>query len=416
VSAPLDPRIATWPAPADRPIRMRVSGATAARLRAGHPWLFAERILAQSHEGAAGDLAVAFDPRRRFAAVGLYDPHSEIRVRLLRARVPGPIDEEFFRQRLAAALLRRRSLPAAGTDGYRLVHGESDALPGLVLDRYAETLVAKLYSHAWLPHLARVLTALLEQQPGERIVLRLSRQLREDPARLAGLADGDMVVGPALSAPVVFRENGLRFEVDPVRGQKTGFFLDQRDNRKRVEGWARGRRVLNAFAYTGGFSLYAARGGAREVTSLDRSRAALECAERSFALNRNLPAVAAAHHDCLEADAFAALSDLARRAERFDLVILDPPALAVRRSQLQEALRAYGRLAKLGLGVLATPGRIVLASCSRPVTPERFRQAVETAARQVGRPLRIVEETGQPIDHPDDFAEGRYLKCLFAEA
>jgi 23S rRNA (cytosine1962-C5)-methyltransferase len=215
---------------------------------------------------------------------------------------------------------------------------------------------------------------------------------------------------------VIFDENGLRFEVDPVRGQKTGFFLDQRDNRARVEALAAGARVLNVFAYTGGFSLYAARGGARAVTSLDLSALALAAAERNFALNRALPAVAAAQHELLAGDAFDALAELARARRTFDLVIVDPPAFAKRQAEVERALAAYARLTRLALAVTRPGGTLVIASCSSRVSAAAFYDAVLAAAAQAGRPLRELARTGHALDHPVRFAEGEYLKCLFAVA
>jgi 23S rRNA (cytosine1962-C5)-methyltransferase len=408
--------LAEWPRCANKPIKLQVTNSAMASLHRGHPWLYAERIKQESCQGQPGDLAVVFDARKRFVAIGLYDPFSPIRMRTLRASKPGPIDRDFFAERIAQALARRLPLLKTGTDGYRMIHGESDGMPGMVIDRYAATAVVKLYTHAWLPHLYDCLDSLLEQQPLERIVLRLSRGMRQHPEALRGLEDGQIIYGDPIGETLTCLENGLRFEVDPIRGQKTGFFLDQRDNRARVEKLAKGRRVLNVFSYNGGFSLAAARGGATEVTSLDQSGPALESSKRNFLLNAEVPAIAAAKHLTLENDAFKAMAELVKQGKRYDLVIIDPPAFAVRRSQVKDALKAYGRLAQLGIGLLAPGGDIVLASCSSPVSPEDFRQAMCTAAERAGRPLRQISETDHALDHPLDFAESRYLKCLFAKA
>ncbi len=412
----LHPLLAEWPRCSRKPVKLQVTNSAVANLHRGHPWLYAERIKQESHQGQPGDLAVVFDGKRRFVAVGLYDPLSPIRMRALRASKPGPIDRAFFAERIAQALARRLPLLQTRTDGYRMIHGESDGMPGMVVDRYGGTAVVKLYTHAWLPHLYDCLESLLKQQPLARIVLRLSRGMKQHPDELRGLEDGQILYGEPISETLTCLENGLRFEVDPVRGQKTGFFLDQRDNRARVERLARGRRVLNAFSYNGGFSLAAARGGAIEVTSLDQSGPALESSKRNFALNAGVPAIAAARHLTIEADAFKAMAELVRQGKKYDLVIIDPPAFAVRRSQVKEALIAYGRLAQLGVSLLEPGGDIVLASCSRPVGPEAFRQAMCDAAARAGRPLRQIEETSHALDHPLDFAESRYLKCLFAKA
>ena len=201
-----------------------------------------------------------------------------------------------------------------------------------------------------------------------------------------------------------------------LRGQKTGFFFDQRDNRAQVGRLAGGRRTLNVFAYTGGFSLYAARGGAPEVVSLDASAPALAAAQRNFDLNRHLPAVAAAAHSVLAGDAFVMLADLRRRRERFDLVIVDPPALAKRESEVSGAIQAYGRLTGLALDVLTPGGMLVTASCSSRVTDAAFFAAVNRAAQGAGRPLREIDRTGHASDHPVRFPDGASLRCLFATA
>jgi 23S rRNA (cytosine1962-C5)-methyltransferase len=214
---------------------------------------------------------------------------------------------------------------------------------------------------------------------------------------------------------VIFTENGLWFGADVLRGQKTGFFLDQRDNRARVEQLAVGMRTLNVFAYSGGFSLYAARGGAPEVLSLDASAPALAAALRNFDLNRHTPRIAAACHSLLQADAFEALPDLGRQGRRFDLVIVDPPSLAAQQSQVEGALQAYARLTNLALGVLAPDGVLVMCSCSARVSASAFFSTVSRAAVAAGRPLRELDRTGHPIDHPIRFPEGAYLKALFAK-
>ncbi|MFZ5916552.1 MAG: class I SAM-dependent rRNA methyltransferase [Chloroflexota bacterium] len=408
------------PEPAARRIALRITPEAERAVRRGHPWLFDQAICQQSREGRSGDLAVVFDTRRRFLAVGLYDPHSAIRVRILQHGRPAVIDQDWFRGRLAAAALRRapllqRPLEVA-TTGYRLVHGENDGLPGLVIDRYEQTCVLKLYTAAWMPHLKDVLSALAAVCPVERLVLRLSQTLPEHTQDLFGLSDGTVLDGPELDGPVMFLENGLRFEADPIRGQKTGFFLDQRDNRARVERLAYGKTVLNVFAYTGGFGVYAARGGAARILSVDASLPALQVTIRNLAWNRHIPNVAAASHDILVGDAFEVLTRLRKDARLFDMVIVDPPAFAKKREQETQALSAYARLTRLSLGVLQSGGTLVQASCSSQVSAETFFETVHRAAVQARRPLRELERTAHALDHPIGFKEGAYLKCLFALA
>jgi 23S rRNA (cytosine1962-C5)-methyltransferase len=399
---------------------MRVTREAERVLRRGHPWLFDQAIRQQSHEGAPGDLAVIFDRQRRFLAVGLYDPHASIRVRILQYGKPAAINRDWFEAKLAAAVQLRAPLrqqtPDTATTGYRLVHGENDGLPGLVIDRYETTLVLKLYTPAWIPHLRDVCSALARVNPAEHLILRLSRAMLKQPQDRYGLSDGLILSGPGLDGPILFQENGLRFEVDPVCGQKTGFFLDQRDNRARVEKLASGKSVLNVFAYTGGFSVYAARGGARHIVSVDTSTPTLEAATRNLAHNRHIPDVAAASHESIAEDAFEVLARMKENNRRFDMVVIDPPAFAQKQTQVAQALSAYRRLTELGLGVLQPGGVLVQASCSSRVKAETFFKTINRAAMQAGRPLRELERTGHALDHPITFKEGAYLKCLFAVA
>jgi 23S rRNA (cytosine1962-C5)-methyltransferase len=410
--------LSNLPDPNPKRIALRINPLAEHALRQGHPWVFDQAITEQSHNGRAGDLAVIFDDHRRFLAVGLYDPDSPIRVRILQSRQPATINADWFKTRLEAAVSLRAPLlaqPAArATTGYRLVHGENDGLPGLVIDRYAGTLVLKLYTSAWIPHLKEFCAALAQVSPAERLILRLSRTLLKQPASLSGLSDGLVLSGPELTGPILFQENGLTFESDPILGQKTGFFLDQRDNRARVELLSRGKSVLNIFAYTGGFSVYAARGGAKQVLSVDLSAPAMQSAVRNMDHNRQDPGVAAVVHQTLAEDAFEVLARLAAEKRKFDLVIIDPPMFAQNQSQIAGALQAYGQLTRLGLAVLRPGGVLVQASCSSRVETQAFFNCIHQAARACNRRLTEIERTAHALDHPITYKEGAYLKCLFA--
>ncbi len=373
-------------------LRLRLRPTAETIVRGGHPWIFADSVKDQNREGRAGELAVIFDRNDKFLAVGLYDPDSPIRVRVLHAGKPQKIDSAFWQARFEKALAARAKLFDTQTTGYRCLNGESDGFPGLVMDRYADTHVIKIYTAPWLAHLG-----LLKAFPiTGRIVLRKSRNLG---------GAFEMISGPAPTEPIVFLENGLRFEADVLRGQKTGFFLDQRDNRAIVETLARNRDVLNAFSFSGGFSVYAARGGARTVTDLDISAHALESARRNFALNNLVP------HDCIQADTFEYLQGTPSR--RFGLIILDPPSLAKRESEKEGALAAYRRLFEMALPWLAPDGILVAASCSAHVKPEDFFAAMTNLARNRG--LRELRRTENPPDHPATFPEARYLKCIYLQ-
>ncbi len=416
MSQPTLDALQACPAPSERRVAVRATAAAERLLRQGHPWLYDQSIRRQSHEGCSGDLAVIFDRRGRFLGIGLYDPTSPIRVRVLQHRRPSPIDQAWYAARLAAAIRRRAPLVSSQTTGYRLVHGENDGLPGLVIDRYDQTLVLKLYSSAWVPHLRAVRSALADVALFKRLILRLSRAAQQHPRHLQGLRDGLVLAGPPLKGPLLFTEHGLRFEVDPVRGQKTGFFLDQRENRARIERLSAGRSVLDGFACTGGFSVCAARGGARNVVSVDISRPALEAARRNLGLNRHHPSVARAVHRVIVGDAFETLHRLRTARHYFDLVILDPPSFAKRTDEVPTALAAYHRLIRLGLVVLSPGGILAVSCCSSQLSAEAFFAAAHRAAAAVGRPLRELERTTHPLDHPIGFREGAYLKCLFAFA
>lgn len=411
----------TLPRPADTRLAVRVTPDAVRRLRGGHPWLFDGSITSVSRDGAAGDLAVVFDDDRRFVAIGLWDPRSPIRVRVLHHGRPAAIDADWFRARLAEAAARRAPLAASAgapdaTTGYRLVHGENDGLPGLVVDRYGHIAVIKLYSAAWIPHLRTLVPLLLEILPSRSIVVRLARHLRADGATPlpAGLDDGVSLVGPDVVAPVPFLEHGLHLEADVVRGQKTGYFLDQRDNRARVGALADGAAVLDVFSCTGGFSVHAAAGGARSVHSVDASPFAIAAAERAMELNSDRPTVAACRHETTVGEAFATMERMVANRSRFDIVVIDPPSFASTAATIPRALGAYQRLTTLGLALVAPGGMLVQASCSSRVSEADFARAVHAAASIAGYELDEVARTGHPLDHPIGFAEGGYLKAIFA--
>ena len=399
------------PSASAKRIALRINAAAERALRQGHPWIFDQSITEQSHAGAPGDLAVIFDEKRRFLAVGLYDPTSAIRVRILQSRDPAVIDTAWFQNKLTIAANMRASLAEKNTTGYRLVHGENDGLPGLVIDRYDDTLVLKLYTPAWIPHLKYFCDALAQVGPAEHLILRLNRSTENQTKYLHGLSNGMTLTLQTPPSLILFKENGLIFESDPIHGQKTGFFLDQRDNRMRVDKLSKGKSVLNIFAYTGGFSVYAARGGAREVVSVDLSAPALEAAVRNMAHNQ-----LTVSHKTIAEDAFEVLARMASQKRLFDMVIIDPPMFAQSEKQIEVALSAYRKLTRLGLGVLRKGGTLVQASCSSRVDNDSFFGSIYQSAKEAGRRLKEIERTGHALDHPIGFKEGAYLKCLFATA
>ncbi|HUS35373.1 MAG TPA: class I SAM-dependent rRNA methyltransferase [Verrucomicrobiae bacterium] len=371
---------------APKTLRLRLRPTAESIVRGGHPWVFADSIKEQNREGRAGEIAAIFDRNDKFLAVGFYDPESPIRVRIIHSGKPIEINSGFWRKRFDAALTKRKF--HSSTTGYRCIHGENDGFPGLILDRYEDTYVFKIYTAAWTDRINEV--AGLVKAPN--VVLRTSRNL--------GLPEATVLRGEA-KASVQFLENEIRFEADVLRGQKTGFFLDQRENRQIVETLAKDRTVLNAFSFSGGFSVYAARGGAESVCDLDISAHALESARRNFALN-NL----SASHETIQADTFEFLAQ--KPSRKFGLIVLDPPSLAKRASEKAGALRAYRQLVQSALPWLDRDGILMAASCSAHVTPEEFFSTVLKASG-----LNEFRRAENPVDHPATFPEARYLKCIY---
>ena len=396
-------------------LRLRLRAAAESVVRAGHPWVFANSIAEQNREGGAGELAVIYDRNDKFLAVGLYDPDSPIRLRVLHAGKPQTIDAEWWRARLDAAVTRRAGLFDEHTTGYRLINGESDGWPGLVLDRYDATLVLKVYTAAWLAWLDEIIKLISEQLQPERVVLRLSRNIQNLPGAEKWKDESAVFEKRAAGDhkdPVIFSESGLRFEAEVWKGQKTGFFLDQRENRRLVETFAVGRTVLNAFSFSGGFSLYAARGGAKSVTDLDISKHALASAARNFALNQSDARVAACRREAVQANTYTWLAESDRS---FNLMILDPPSLAKREAERAGAIRAYSKLVDLGLKRLARDGILLACSCSAHVTADEFFTAVRQTARNSHRKFTELRTTHHAPDHHATFAEAEYLKGIYLQ-
>lgn len=394
-------------APALPRLRLRVTAAAEQHIRTGHPWVYSDSVREANRPGTAGELAVIFDRNDKFLAVGFFDPASPIRVRILHVGKPLNIDAAFWNDRFDETLRRRDGLFDDRTTGYRLINGESDGWPGLVLDRYATTLVVKIYTAAWLNWLDDAEALLRKRLPGYNLVFRCSRNIEAVAARHRQFQERATDSVPA----VIFAESGIRFEADVWKGQKTGFFLDQRENRRLVESFARGRTVLNAFSFSGGFSLYAARGGAKSVTDLDISKHALDSAQRNFALNSGDVTIASCRHETIQTDAFEWLAGNAGR--QFDLIILDPPSLAKREAERAGAIRAYAKLAESGLNHLSPGGILVACSCSAHVTAEEFFNAVRQATRSAARKFTELQTTRHAPDHCATFAEAEYLKAIY---
>lgn len=370
-----------------------------------HPWVFSGAISSLPENIEEGELVKVLSSDGRILGTGHFQIGS-IAVRLLEFG-DREIGDDFFRKRLASAFLLRQSLGLIREDNtcFRLVHGEGDFLPGLVIDIYGDTAVVQAHSPGMHFERQRIAEALTEM-PEARIrnvyyksETTLPYKARLDPQNdyIIGRFDGNIAI-----------ENGLRFNIDWLRGQKTGFFVDQRENRALLDKYAKGRTVLNMFCYTGGFSVYAMRGGALSVDSVDSSAKAASLTDANIELN--FPGDK--RHKTHATDAFRYLAEMEK--DRYDLIILDPPAFAKHRSALKNGLIGYRKLNAKAFEKIKSGGVLFTFSCSQVVTREMFRLAVFTAASQSGRKVRILHQLTQPADHPVDIShpEGEYLKGL----
>lgn len=404
--------LAHLPSPPARRLAVHVKPAAERALRQEHPWIFEEAIVRQNSEGEAGSLAIIFDRKKdKFLAAGLYDPHSLIRIRALQFGQPAKIDALWFAGKVEQAFEKRRPLLATDTNSYRLIYGENDGLPGFVADVYDQSLVIKLYSFIWPPYLRMILPPLLRLSECTTVVLRLSRNLQAQPDLCHGLSDGQVIYGTLKQEEIIFREHGLLFSANVIKGHKTGYFLDHRHNRKRVGELAKGKSVLDVFAYAGGFSVHALAGGALSVISLDISAQALKMATKNVELNQ-----LEGRHRVLAGDAFEQMNQLRKQGTRFDLIIVDPPSFAKQRSEKVRALEAYQQLAGLAADILAPKGRLLLASCSSRVTAPEFFEAVTAVLDDHPRHFRESGRSYHDTDHPIGFPEGTYLKAIYLNA
>lgn len=376
-----------------------------------HPWIFSGALAQVSGDPQPGATVEVRSSTGEFLAWAAYSPLSNIRARVWSWQRELPVTTDLLRTRLQNALALRRALvPAAETTALRLVHAESDGLPGLIVDRYNDVLVIQCLTagaEAWRD----ILVALLVELTGLETVYERSDV---DVRRLEGLPErAGLIIGRQIKEPLLVQENGLNFWVDIVGGHKTGFYLDQRRNRQRVRELAAGRSLLNCFAYSGGFGVYALAGGATEVLSVDSSAEALELGRRNLEANGYSPDRA----QWLEGDVFTTLRGLRDRGRSFDAVILDPPKFAPTAAQAERAARGYKDINLLALKLLRPGGLLFTFSCSGGVSADLFQKIVAGAALDAGVNARIVERLEQGVDHPValNFPEGAYLKGLVLE-
>jgi 23S rRNA (cytosine1962-C5)-methyltransferase len=369
------------------------------RILRGHPWVFSNELEGPHAECEPGELVDVLDSAGRFIGRGYRNPHSLIAVRLL-SRTREDIDGAFFRRRIAAARTLRTMLGYG--DSFRAVFSESDGLPGLIVDKYADTLVVQSSTAGIDRLLSEVLDALKEEFRPKTIVLRNDMASRE----IEGLARETRVVHGALSGPVMFEESGIQYRVDVLEGQKTGFFFDQRENRLALQAYVPDRRVLDCFCYVGAWALSAARFGAKEVLGLDSSEKAIALATENASLN----GLAAQFS---KADVFEELRSFEKQRERFGCIVLDPPAFVKSRQKVREGLKGYKEINLRAMKLLEPGGVLVTCSCSHHIDQELFREMLIDAAYSAGRQARVLEMRSQARDHPMLLAakETQYLKC-----
>lgn len=374
-------------------------------LRRFHPWIFSGAIARTEGNIEEGEIVRVVDEQGQFLALGHFQIGS-IAVRVL-SFTDRAIDENFWIERIGQAFTLRRSLGLCGNpenDIFRLIHGEGDQLPGLVVDVYGETAV--MQAHSVGMHLCRETIADAIIAASDGIIKNIYYKSETTLPYKAGLQQENGFLRGG-NPENIATEYGLKFHIDWLRGQKTGFFVDQRENRKLLEFYAKGRRVLNMFCYTGGFSVYALRGGAQLVHSVDSSAKAIDLTEKNTELNFPNDS----RHQAFAEDAFKYLD---RADSQYDLIVLDPPAFAKHKDALRNALKGYTRLNAIAFEKIRPGGILFTFSCSQAVNKDQFRLAVFTAAAQSGRHVRILHQLHQPADHPINIyhPEGEYLKGL----
>lgn len=374
-------------------------------VRSGHPWIFTDSIEKINKEGVSGDIAIIFSHNKnKVIGVGLYDPDSPIRIKMLHSGGGAKLDKDFFLGKINRAYAIRIPLLETNTNSYRLLFGENDGFPGFIADLYNKVLVIKIYSAIWFPYLQMILEQLIKVSSCETVILRLSRSL-QDKEKTFGLTEGQLLYGELKNEVIPFVEHGVNFSANVIKGHKTGYFLDHRNNRKIVGELSKGKTVLDVFSYAGGFSVHALANGAKEVTSVDISKQALLLALENGKLNSY-----SGKHITIAGDAFEVLRNMISNHKTFDVVVIDPPSFAKSKKEIGKAKKKYKELAELGVQLTSKGGMLVLASCSSRVTADEFFQINKETLNDQSRHFVLQNKTQHDIDHPIGFKEGAYLK------
>lgn len=391
--------------------KIEVSSSEIETILKGHPWLYKEKyskFFSNIDKIRTGDIVDIFDSSSNFIARGLYDSDSEILVRIFTYDFNELIDEKFFINRIGKSFqLRKKIINFEETNAFRLVYGESDYLPALVIDCYGDYAVIQFYSHSLFPHRYAIYHALKTVLPNIKGIYQKDRTKGEKEEDRKGY----LVEGEEAPNDLIIKENGIYFYANLTIGQKTGLFLDQRENRKTIQKYCKDKNVLNCFSYTGGFSVYAALAGAKKVTSVDLSKKCIESAQENFKLNSLNPQ----EHEFIAEDVFEFLNKYSGK-NYFDIIILDPPAFATSKKHVFNAYHGYKRLNALAINSLKEGGILISSSCSTQLTPELFMKALKDSAKITKREIQVIEMRFQPPDHPINvfFPEGLYLKFFIS--
>lgn len=375
-------------------------------LQSAHPWIYSDSIDSINREGQTGDIAILFRQKtNKIMGVGLYDPETPIKIKMLHYYSGAKIDKPFLEKLIQNAFALRQPLLKTQTNSYRLIFGENDGFPNLIVDVYAQVAVIQLHSKIWIPYLETISELIIEITKCSTLVLRLNRYMLT--MNNVPFHDGQVLYGTLDNEVVIFKEHGILFSANVIKGHKTGYFLDHRENRRRVGALSKGKTMLDVFAYAGGFSVHALAGGAKEVTSVDISKQALDLAKENAKLNKF-----SGKHVTIAGDAFEILDELRKKRKQFDIVVIDPPSFVNNEAGIDIALKKYRQLARLGAALVAPKGYLVLASCSSRVSAEQFFSEVQREVyASPHKSFKLLEHTFHDIDHPVTFKEGAYLKC-----
>lgn len=387
-------------------IAIKLKPAAERKVKIGHPWVFEDSIVKQSRVGETGDLCIVFDnTKNQFLAMGLFDEDSPIKVKLFQFHKQTKFDDNFILNNLKKAYQKREKYFNDNFNAYRLVYGESDNFPSLIIDIYNKSAVIKIYSLIWVDFLKLISEYIYNLLDLDCVILRLSRNI-EIKAKQIDLFNGKILQGELNNNNIIFKENGLFFNANIVSGHKTGYFLDQRANRRSIGEIAKSKSVLDVFSYNGGFTINALCKGAKSVTSIDINEHALKSIEDNLKLNKYN-----GKFNFICGDAFVKMEELIKSKAIFDIVVIDPPAFAKSEREIETAKKQYLRLANLGTKLVNKGGYLVLASCSSRVSSQEFFDINKNALKNIK--YELIEKSFHDFDHLADLDEMKYLKCGF---